>query len=142
MTIRRITACLKLHCPTGFVACFNPVRLVFMLSVSAVANSDPAGQETSRKRFLGACDSQAEAHSLKGTGYLIAVWALPKTADVLPFTGAAPVMLLTSSPPLLCHQCALKAEVRTRWVNASTRWVCIGGADTMQGIPAARCYCE
>jgi len=104
--------------------------------MSAVANNDPAGQETSRKRFLGTCDSQVEVHSLEGTGYLIAVWAVPKTADVLPFNGAAPMKLLTSSPPLLGHQCALKAEVRTRWVNASTRWVCIGGADTMLVKPA------
>lgn len=104
--------------------------------MSAVANSDPAGQETSRKRFLGTCDSQAEVHSLKGTGYLIAVWAVPKTADVLPYIGAAPMMLLTSSPPLLSLLCVLKAEVRTHWVNASTHWVCLGGADAMLVKPA------
>jgi hypothetical protein len=62
--------------------------------MSAVANSDPAVQETSRKRFLGTCDSQVEVQSLEGTGYLIAVWALPWPAVLLRFIGAAPIVLL------------------------------------------------
>jgi hypothetical protein len=30
----------------------------------------------------------------------------------------------------------MKAEVLTQWVNASTRWVCVGGADEIKRVRA------
>ena len=64
----------------------------FLALTVAVASGGPARQETSRKRFLIAWSLQAEARSLVGRGYLIAVWAMPGPAVFCIF-GAAPIVL-------------------------------------------------